>query len=295
MEISIILPVYNHLDFTRVTLAELSLQLQDCSLHKFHIILVDDGSDDGTSNWVNTHYPEITVLKGDGNLWWSGAVNLGSRYAFENLHADYVILWNNDIHAENNYFVSLTQILTENDPSTIIGSKIYIAEQPSLIWSMGGYFKPLSGEYGMFGYFEENSQEFNQIKHVDWLTGMGTIVPREIVEKIGYWDNLNFPQYHGDSDFTYRAKRAGFKVIVHPSLVLFNAVKNSGIEHEGSIKKLFQLMTDIRSKSNLRKNFKFYRLYATSFRAFVPLIWLYVQIFGGFIKWKLLSLFGKKK
>ena len=295
MESAIILPVYNHLDYTRITLSELSGLIHDISDHKFHIVLVDDGSVDGTDEWVRVNYPEAIVLKGSGSLWWSGAVNLGVRYALENTKTEYIILWNNDIHTDRLYFQHLLKILPEVPPGTIVGSKIFVAEQPDVIWSMGGFFNPKNGQYGMYGYFEKDAPEYDSIRTVDWLTGMGTVIPRKAIEEIGYWDNNNYPQYHGDSDFTYRAKLKGYHLMVYPALKMYNSIKNSGIEHEGKFKNLFRLLTDIRSKSNLKKNFRFYRSYATSIRAYMPLLWHYFQIIGGFFKWKLLNVFGLRK
>jgi GT2 family glycosyltransferase len=291
-EIAILLPVHNHLHLTKDALKEVSNQTPKINSIKFHIILIDDGSNDNTAEWVHENYPDVIILKGDGNLWWSGAVNMGARYAIENLSADYIILYNNDIHIDDNYFPALLKILSENDTTTLIGSKIYVAEQPNLIWSMGGYFNPKSGKYGMYGYYEGDSAKYNNLIAVDWLTGMGTIIPRKVVEKIGYWDNVNFPQYHGDSDFTYRAKISGFKIIVDPTLKIYNFVKNSGIENEGSIKKIFNLITDIRSKSNLKKNLLFYKKHSKSLRAYFPLLWIYLKLFGGFFKWQILNFVG---
>jgi len=287
--IAILLPVHNRLDLTKKTLEELSMRMQNSQHYKFYLVLIDDGSTDGTAEWVKHHYPEVIILMGDGNLWWSGAVNLGAKYALETLNASYLFLYNNDIHLKKDYLPELLKILAENDSETIIGSKIYIAEQPDLIWSMGGYFNPKTGKYGMYGYYEKDSPYYNSVFSVDWFTGMGTVIPKEVIEKIGFWDNINFPQYHGDSDFTYRAKKAGFKLLVNPALKIYNSVKHSGIEHEGSFKKLIQLITDIRSKSNFVKNFRFYRRYATSIRAYFPLVWSYFKIFGGFFKWKILT------
>jgi GT2 family glycosyltransferase len=160
---------------------------------------------------------------------------------------------------------------------------------------MGGYFNPRTGRYGMYGYFEEDSGQFSRMYEVDWLPGMGTIIPKSAVERIGYWDNVRFPQYHGDSDFTYRAKINGFRLFVNPSLRIFNSVGNTGIEHEGSLKGLLHLLTDIRSKSNIEKNFRFYRLYAASPRAYLPLIWTYIEVLGGFFKWKIMNFLGFRK
>ena len=147
----------------------------------------------------------------------------------------------------------------------------------------------------MHGYYDNDGKEYHQPKRVDWLTGMGTVVPRQAIEKIGYWDNQHFPQYHGDSDFTYRAKTQGFNNVVHPALIIYNNVSSTGIEHGGSLKALFRTMTDLRSKTNFRVNLSFYRLHATSLRAYVPFTVSYLKVFGGFFKWKFLGIFGIRK
>jgi GT2 family glycosyltransferase len=295
MEIAILLPVFNNLDFTKSTLEELGKLLPLVEGSDFHIVIVDDGSTDGTSDWVQQNHPEVILLHGDGNLWWSGAINMGAQYAIEKLKVDYLLLWNNDVKVVGDYFKELVRIVSETTMPALLGSKIYVAEQPELVWSMGGYFDPKSGRYDMYGNFENDSEGFREIREADWLTGMGTVVPVEVVEQIGNWNAEDFPQYHGDSDFTYRAKLAGYRVFVHPSLGILNHVRSSGIDHEGSIRRLMMLLTDIRSKSNLKKNLKFYRLYSNSLRAYWPVVWFYFQIFGGFMKWKILRIFGIKK
>lgn len=295
MEIAILLPVFNNLDFTKTTLEELGGLHDKVDGAIFHIVLIDDGSTDGTSEWVKQNHPEVVLLHGDGNLWWSGAINMGAQYAIEELKVDYLLLWNNDVNVVGDYFKELVRIISDTAMPALLGSKIYVAEQPELVWSMGGYFNPKSGRYDMYGNFAKDLEEFGKIREVDWLTGMGTVVPVEVLEKIGYWNAKDFPQYHGDSDFTYRAKLAGYRVLVHPALGILNHVKNSGIDHEGSFRRLMMLLTDIRSKSNLKKYMKFYRLYARTLRAYWPVVWLYLQIFGGFLKWKILRIFGIKK
>jgi GT2 family glycosyltransferase len=295
MDISIILPVYNNIEHTKTSLKDLHEKTGEAKDAIFHIIVVDDGSTDGTSSWISANFPNVIIVAGDGNLWWSGAVNAGVRYATENLNTDYFLLWNNDITSGRDYFINLCSILGRNLSRTITGSKIYVAENDSLIWSMGGYFNPRTGDYNMYGYYKNDSPEYDKPKEADWLTGMGTVIPAEAIKEIGWWDNIRFPQYHGDSDYTFRARLKGYKIIVYPELRIYNKVKSSGIQHNGKFRMLVKLLTDIRSKSNVSRNFMFYRLYSTSPRAYLPLIWLYIQIIGGFFKWQLLSVFKIKK
>lgn len=277
------------------TLEELDRHLRLVNMARFFTVLIDDGSKDGTAGWVRQNYPDVIILTGDGNLWWSGAINLGASYAIETLKADYLVLWNNDIEIDDDYFQELIRILSGSERPAIIGSKIYVAGSQDIVWSAGGYFNTKTGKGYMYGYFEPDSEELKMERSVDWLTGMGTVIPRKVVEQIGYWDNENFPQYHGDSDFTFRAKLEGIEVKIYPSLKLYNHVDNSGIEHQGSLKSLYRLLTDIRSKSNLSKNLLFYRKYVKSPFAYLPLIWLYLKIIGGFIKWNILGLLGLRK
>src|SRR6476619_3291160 len=88
---AVIIPVHNGLEFTRRCLSALTGQ----GPAEFETFLVDDGSTDGTAESVHSEHPEVTVLRGDGSLWWSGAVNAGCHQAIA-CGADVVVLFNND-------------------------------------------------------------------------------------------------------------------------------------------------------------------------------------------------------
>ena len=71
--IYIVIPVFNRREETLRCLDSLVTQ----TYTNFIVIVVDDGSTDGVGDAVQAGYPDTIVLKGDGNLWWAGATNLG--------------------------------------------------------------------------------------------------------------------------------------------------------------------------------------------------------------------------
>ncbi len=103
-------------------------------------------------------------------------------------------------------------------------------------------------------------------------------------------DEKSFPQYHGDSDFTFRAKKIGYKIIVNPVLKIYNDTLHSGIRHNESSKRLMQSLFSIKSNYNISKDYLFYKKHSESTIAYSVLINKYFKYIGGFIKWKLLGL-----
>lgn len=297
MKISILIPVFNGIDYTKTCLQNLSQQIKD-NIRKeivFEIIVIDDGSTDGTSEWMLLHFPEVKILFGDGSLWWSGSINKGMQYAFETSKADVVLWWNNDILAGDGYFAELTKQLIESDFNIVFGSKIYQSKNKSIIWGMGGHFNTFTGLKGMNAFNIKDSVELESPITVDWLPGMGTIITRKVYKDIGLLNCEDFPQYHGDSDYTFRANLAGFVIKVLPELKIYNDTENSGMPHGYSFKVFCKSFSSIKSKYNLKKNFIFYRKYATSPRAFLFLLKEYYRYIGGFIKWSILYRLGIKR
>jgi GT2 family glycosyltransferase len=294
--ISIIIPVFNGLEYTKTCLQSLSAQvfLPEISPGRYEIIVVDDGSVDGTSDWIRENYPGVHLLQGDGSLWWSGGINAGIKHALDELKTDYVLWWNNDIVPAPGYFTQAVRLAEKNDNNVLIGSKVYILNKP-VIWGMGGRFDPLKGSRYMYGGGQPDSETFMKPIEVDWFPGMGTMIHRDVFEKIGLLDEKNFPQYHGDSDFTYRAKQAGFRLVAFPGLIIYNDVSNTGIKHGGSFGKMVRSLTSIKSNSNIKKDIMFYRKHARSPFAWFYLVSKYTRYIGGFYKWKILSFFGIRK
>lgn len=296
MTIAIILPIFNGLSFTKSCLDSL-FNIHDIENKnaKFTLVVVDDASTDGSKVWINDNFPQVVVLEGSGDLWWSGGINKGIKYATNELYADYVLWWNNDIIADVDYFDNLIEVLNQNDINTVVGSKIFIAQDKNIVWAMGGLFDPYSGKKVVVGTNQPDNEELQKPIEVDWLPGMGTLIHKSVFEKIGFVDDKTFPQYHGDSDFTLRAKENNYKVMVYPSLRIYNDTSKSGLYHQESFKKLYKSLFTIRSNNNIKKDFQFYKRFSKSNRAYMVLLNKYFRYIGGFYKWKILHLFGHNR
>lgn len=289
--ICILIPIHNGLEFTKKSLENLAVCLNNVKEEqvKYEIIVIDDGSTDGSSDWIKAHHPEVHLLYGDGNLWWSGGINVGAKYSIEELKCDFVLLWNNDVKIDADYIRNLNNTLTTLDNKTIIGSKIFSSLSDRIIWSYGGYFNPKNGIKRMIGLNEKDGENYNKPLEVDWLTGMGTLIPANTIDTIGYWDEKKFPQYFGDSDFTYRAKKAGYKILAIPSLEIWNDLSNTGIVHGLSFKKLWKSLFSMRSYYNIKDNIAFYKRHANNILSYRGLISKYFLYIGGYFKHSVLK------
>lgn len=297
VHIAILLPIHNGFDFTSKCIKNLedNFSHPEVDREDFTLIVIDDGSTDNSVQWIKNHYKKTVILTGDGTLWWSGGINKGIEYALRQEVTSHILMWNNDISIENDYLFNLLNILNQYPVNTIIGSKIYFADNPSKIWAMGGVFNRKTGNKYPFGTMQDDAPEYEVPFEADWLPGMGTVVHRDIFKKIGLMDAKSFPQYHGDSDFTLRAKLAGYKILVLPQLRIWNDKSNSGIHHLNSFHMLKRSLFDIKSNNHIGKDILFYRKYSTSFIAYQVLLKKYLLYIGGFFKWRLLNFFGIKK
>ena len=90
----VVIPVFNRRQYTRDCL----LSLRQQTRNDFRVVVVDDGSTDGTAQMLAEEFPEVEVVPGSGQLFWTAGVNAGIRRALA-LHATCVMTMNNDVLA----------------------------------------------------------------------------------------------------------------------------------------------------------------------------------------------------
>ena len=228
VNIATILPIHNELESTKKFLVSYYDSIQQSSL-KDHcsLIIVDDGSTDGSREWIAELYPDVRMLRGSGNLWWSGSINLALRH-IENQSFTHFLLFNNDNIVQLNFFDVLAKAINEIGNDRIISSKV-INIYPRQYVIYGG----ITFDRGKSRYIV--NKDVDKAAVVNTAGGMGVLVPLSVIHKVGLFDDINFPQKSGDTDFYLRAEKMGAHVHYYPALIVYNDNSISGYTGNTSI------------------------------------------------------------
>lgn len=289
-KIALVIPIHNRIEISKQGINNIQKSIRyyqanglgQCDIH---IIVVDDGSTDGSSEWINLNYPEITTLKGDGSLWWTGAMNKGTRYAVDELKVNYVLLWNDDTMCSDNYFCELEKILSNpNMVNSILVSKIFYLQEPNKLFNFGCYYDRKSGRKKLIGYKQVDSGEFDNIISIDWSGGMGTLIPAEVLKSVNYFDDQHFPHYHGDSDFFLRAQKQGYKAFAIPTLKIWNDSDPNGGNPIKSLKSFQNALFSNRSNNNIKQNYLFVHRHSNTVYSWLSFGLYYLRFFAKSVK-----------
>ncbi|MBD6619993.1 glycosyltransferase family 2 protein [Komarekiella sp. 'clone 1'] len=240
-KLAVIMTCYNRRDTTLACLCALYQQTKP-----FDIYLTDDGSSDGTSDAIKSSYPQVQVLKGDGNLFWVGGMRLAFAEALKKNY-DYYLWLNDDTIIESNALSKLLathHYLTEhNNPNSIIVGSTQDAVTG----------KPTYGGAVRSKHWYSNKYEFVQpsqeLQECDTMYGNCILIPRSVAERVGNLDPA-FIHNLGDLDYGLRARKLGCSIWIAPGYVgtcSKNSVRGSWVDANLPINERLKRAFDIKS------------------------------------------------
>jgi GT2 family glycosyltransferase len=272
----VVMAVLNRLALTRRCLDSLRAQ----SIGAPRVVVTDDASTDGTPEVLAREFPEVTVLEGSGNDWWGHGTNRALRHALA-AGAKRVLLLNNDTELAEDCLSRLYEASQAN-PGALIGCSCYDLGDGSLIyagarlnWSMGEFETPFDDSGG---------EETVEVTH---LPGRGMFVPAEVFRDIGFIDADKFPQRYGDFDFSHRAYRAGYRVLVCRSAIVHgHRAESSGAGYRAnpSLKGYLKHLTAINGPGNLQYFVTWAWRYCPKPRLLPYLCWGIAARAGGYLR-----------
>ena len=245
--IHIVIPVFNRKEYTKACLESLKAQTDQ----NFKVVIVDDGSTDGTGQMLQEEFPEVDVLRGDGNLFWTAGVNMGIRHALQK-GAEHIMTMNNDIVVDKGLIENMYRWHKEK-PEALLGALELDIDTGKPIFGGERLDWKLSKIEQVLDVLPESEQK--GLHRVTHLPGRGLFIPRVVFEKIGLFDQDRFPHYIADYDFTHTARRAGFELYVNYDARILTYPDESGerqLRKDKSLKNYYKHLFDIKGGGNLR-------------------------------------------
>lgn len=282
--IYIIIPVHNRIKLTINCLDSLQRQ----TYRNFTTIVVDDGSTDGTSNIIKEKFGNmVEVLKGDGSLWWSGATNLGVKHILHKAKdEDLILTLNNDLIVKENYLEMLVEC-RKKYPYSLIGSFILYKNTFNKVCYGGNKWNRITAKYSN-NFRDGEIIDFKVVPEVmdtDMLPGRGTLIPIKVFKAIGFFDSFNFPQYAADEDFSLRAKKKGYNLLISTKALVFSEVQETGINFKYDRPSFFNFIKSlyfIKSANNLKVRFRFAKRHARYWIVYI--IFDTARLIGSFVR-----------
>lgn len=208
-KVTVIIPNYNGMQFLEPCMH--ALERQTCQ--DFDVLVVDNGSTDGSVEWLKAHQvPSIFLVDNTG---FSGAVNVG----IQAVQTPYVILLNNDTEAEPGYVAELLAAIEASPRIFSVSPKMVQMYNRELMDDAGDMYSLMGWAYQR-GVGQEVGR-YDRPCHIFSACAGAAIYRREIFDEIGYFDEMHFA-YLEDIDVGYRAKIAGYYNRYCPAAVVYH-------------------------------------------------------------------------
>jgi len=186
----------------------------------FEIIVVDNGSTDGSVELVRKQFSKARVIALEKNLGFCAANNLGIRQA----RGKYIALLNNDAELTPRWLEELVKALDANPGIGFCASKILLYDQPHLADTCGDYYSR-DGLGGKRGHLQEKSL-YNEQGEVFGACAGAAIYRRELLEELGGFDE-DFFLAHEDTDLSFRVQLRGYRCLYVPTAIVYHRLSST--------------------------------------------------------------------
>lgn len=260
----------------------------------YEIIVVDNGSTDGSQNEIKRLFAEVALLENKENLGYAEGNNVGIRYALMN-GAEYIFLLNNDTVVDSQILNSFIDVVNLYPEAGIFGAKIYYYSDPNKIWFAGGKLDSVSMRFLHIGMNQIDSEKFNRIQEIDYACGCALFIKKEVIDRIGLLEPSFFLTYE-ETDWCYRAKALGFKILLSPQLKVWHKIS---VSFGGNNSPLYTYFFTRNRLLWAKRNLPFckrYHLYIAVIKEFFPCVFTINKLpLIKRIYWDILRIFQDRK
>lgn len=195
---------------------------------KYNVIVVDNGSNDGSVEFVKKKFPEVDALLLDKNYGFAKGNNAGIKNALKKYNPDYILLLNNDVEiVQRDWLKRLIEVSENNGKIGITGCKLVSADRQ--VQYLGTRITP----FGFPGILLLKKHVPGGPFEVDGIIGAVFLIKKEVIEKIGLLDEGFSPFLCEDVDYCIRARKSGYKIEVLPEVEVIH-YQNQSMKREPS-------------------------------------------------------------
>ena len=180
------------------------------------VIVVDNGSTDGSASFVAERYPQVRLIRNERNLGFAAGNNCGLRVAT----GDVLVLLNQDTVVQSGWLAALVDAFA--DETVGVGGAKILYPDGETIQHAGGYFDWPLGLSFHYGCGERDAGQYGKVREVEYVTAAAMAIRRTVLAAVGLLDEGFFPGYFEDLDLCRRARAAGYRVVYAPDAVVIH-------------------------------------------------------------------------
>jgi len=220
MKITVIIPNYNGMKYIPDCLQALSAQN-----YSAHILIVDNGSTDGSTDWIKENYPQYELCLLKENTGFCNAVNVG----IEKSQTPYVLLLNNDTKVKPGFLENMEKAIEQSEKIFSVSAKMLSMADESKMDNAGDLYCALGWAFARGQ--GKPAEKYEKPARIFSACGGAVIYRKEILDKIGVFDNTHFA-YLEDVDIGWRARIHGYVNYYEPTAQVLHAGSGaSGSKH----------------------------------------------------------------
>jgi len=193
------------------------------------IVVVDNGSNDGSAEAVGCLFPFAHVVLNGCNAGVAGGRNAGVKWINANLAAKYIIFLDNDTQVEPDTVGAMVEAADQDLSIGMVVPKAFRQKGDRVLLSAGGMlFNPYTGSLRDVASGEFDAGQYDQVREVRACPGFAFLVRPAVFRKIGGFDEAFNPYGWEDVDLSLRAGKAGFRIVYTPRAVVYHAGGRAG-------------------------------------------------------------------
>jgi GT2 family glycosyltransferase len=224
----VIIPNYNGLENLTCVLKSMDCQ----TIKNFKIIIVDNGSTDGSVNFIENNYKDIKIIKNEKNLGFSKAVNIGLRHSLKSGDSDYILILNNDIELENNFIEKGISTFKEIKDADFIAVKMLNFFKRDVIDDTGDFIRKTGGIPMARGHGERDIKQYEKAEYIFSACAGAAFYKSELFRQAGLFDE-DFFAYLEDVDLSFRFQMNGYKCYYNPEIICYHKRRETTNRFEG--------------------------------------------------------------